>query len=83
MIRSARNGLHLVAAEVLVVQVLEPAAQFLVVSRLGHRRDRFRRLQHRLFDVDRAIQPQREARASLGRESTDIISPSRSSQITA
>jgi hypothetical protein len=59
--RSSSLQLHLVPAQVLVVQPLEPAAELL--SRRAFRRAggiQFGRLHHLLGDVDRAIGAQRQ-----------------------
>ncbi len=55
---SMNGGLHLVTAEVLVVQPFQPAPQLFVVDLVRHVGRRLGRLQHLLFDVDRAIETQ-------------------------
>src|ERR1017187_4547921 len=51
---------HLVAAEVLIVEALQPAAQFFGIDLVGNRRCLLRRLEDGLFHVDRAVQPKRQ-----------------------
>ncbi len=77
------RGLHLVAAEVLVGEAFEPLAQLFAGGLLGSGAGNLRALQHRLFHEDGAIDRRASARASLGRESMDMRSPSRSTQISA
>lgn len=50
--------LHLVAAQVLIIEALEPFADLFVAADLGQLRRRLRSVQHRLIHVNRAIQPQ-------------------------
>src|SRR5580704_6307616 len=54
------TGLHLVASEVLVVEVLEPFAQLVAAGFFRDIGGVFRALQHPLFDVDRTVMPQRQ-----------------------
>jgi hypothetical protein len=52
-----RRCLHLVAAQVFVVQALQPAAEFFVVDLVGGGVGHLGILEHRFIDIDGAIQP--------------------------
>ena len=55
-----RHGLHLVAAKILVTEILEPFAQFLALDLLVDRVRHLRVLEHGIVDEDGAVEPQRE-----------------------
>src|SRR6185437_8625845 len=58
--------LHLITAQVFVVQVFEPAPQFLVGGFLGRSARDFRSLEYFLFDENGAIEPKREREGIAG-----------------
>ena len=61
-----RAGLHLVAAEILVVEVFQPFAQLFVIANLGHRRHALRRFQHGVLNEDWAIEAQSDRQRVAG-----------------
>src|ERR1017187_8629130 len=81
--RLTSYGLHFITAEVLVVEAFQPAPQFVVIHLVGNSGGQFRQFSPGLSHVKGETRRSAKASASLGRESTLISSPSRSSQITA
>src|SRR3984885_1113314 len=57
-LRMACQWLHLIAAEVFVVEVFKPPAQFFVVDLVGNRGSQLGRLEHHVIDENRAVETQ-------------------------
>src|SRR5580698_9233893 len=55
--------LHLIAAEILVAQALQPFAQVLIAAYFGHRGILARGLEHRVVHENRAVHAQRDCQS--------------------